>query len=52
MGCGCGGGDNGLRYEVTKKDGSKVTVKTLGDAQAIVRRLGGAYKAVKAPKAA
>jgi hypothetical protein len=37
-----------MAYEVTKGDGTKVTVQTLADAQAIVRRLGGAYRAVPA----
>jgi hypothetical protein len=47
MGCGCGKG-KGMKYEVTKSDGSKVTVNSLADAQAIVRRLGGVYRAVTA----
>lgn len=47
MGCGCGGSKgNGLRYEVTRGDGTKVTVNTLPEAQTLVRRLGGTFKAV------
>jgi hypothetical protein len=48
VGCGCGGGKSGSNYEVTRSDGSKVTVKTIGDAQAIVARSGGTFKAVPA----
>lgn len=50
MGCGCGGAakGNGLKYQVTRGDGSKVTVNTLPEAQVLVRRLGGTYKAVTA----
>jgi hypothetical protein len=47
MACGCSGGKS-MKYEVTKGDGTKVTVNTLADAQAIVRRLGGVYRAVTA----
>lgn len=43
--CNCGK-NKALKYEVTKSDGTKVTVNSIADAQAIVRRLGGSYKAV------
>jgi hypothetical protein len=48
MGCGCGGAakGNGLKYEVTRGDGTKLTVNTLSEAQVLVRRLGGTFKAV------
>ena len=47
MGCGCGAKTD-LRYEVTRKDGQKVTVNTLSEAQAIVRAAGGTFRAVQA----
>lgn len=44
MGCGC----NKTRvYEVTKSDGSKEEVKTLGEAMNLVRKFGGSYKTFK-----
>jgi hypothetical protein len=46
MACGCQKGSSNLKYEVTKKDGTKVTVATLGEAQQIVRGHGGVFKAV------
>jgi hypothetical protein len=46
MGCGCQKGNSNLSYEVTKRDGSKVSVATLGEAQQIVRSHGGVFKAV------
>ncbi len=49
MGCNCGGkSGNSSNYEVTRSDGTKVTVRTIGDAQAIVARSGGSFKAVPA----
>jgi hypothetical protein len=44
MGCGCGSG-GGAKFEVTKGDGTKITVNTLAEAQAVVARVGGTYKA-------
>ena len=39
MGCNCGrGGGNTNRFEVIKPDGSRVTVNTLSEAQALVRQ--------------
>ena len=49
--CGCNGGAQGRNqamYEVTKPDGSKIVVGTLSEAQAIVRRTGGQFKATPA----
>lgn len=48
--CGCSGGGarNQAMYEVTKADGGKVVVGTLSEAQAIVRRTGGTFKATPA----
>lgn len=50
--CGCSGGGttgrNQAMYEVTKPDGNKVVVGTLSEAQAIVRRTGGTFRATPA----
>lgn len=35
-------------YEVTKPDGAKVVVATLAEAQAMVRRTGGVFRATPA----
>lgn len=48
-GCGCAGGKKGLVYVVTKPDGTKVTLNTLGEAQALVRQVGGTFAAKTAP---
>lgn len=45
--CNCGKG-KALKYEVTKGDGTKVVVTSLADAQMLVRRVGGVYRAVAA----
>ena len=47
MGCGCNSGKTTLKYEVQRKDGVKVTVATLGEAQAIVKSAGGTFRAVQ-----
>ena len=44
MGCNCGG--RKTKYEVTKGDGTTVVVNTLSEAQSVVSRVGGDYKAV------
>jgi len=46
MGCGCGGKQKTSNYEVTKRDGTKVTVSSINEAQAIVKNVGGHYKAI------
>lgn len=45
MACGCGQTKT-TKYEVTKRDGTKVVVNSISEAQAIVRNVGGAYKAI------
>lgn len=44
MPCGCG---KKTKYEVTRKDGTKVTVETLTAAMTEVRKNGGTYQRVK-----